>query len=422
MLRRMGLVVLTVIALSLGSISTIDAQDSGEQSIYTTSDGTFQFSYPPTWASNSTTSGEVILAPTEDILNKNLTEFTSGDMSFQVLSPLFTARFANTEAAAPVDVLSAVQQRLGANFLVENAVTEVRFGDYPAARLDLTAEGLDVIVVAVGLDEAVNSLIFGFAPRGERENLLAPISEIASSMRYTPPIIEEGQYPSITISNATELENIVIWGGHNSGIRNIAFSPDGQQIASVDNTSIVIVRNVNNGDEVFRLVSERIISAGPAFSPDGRFLLFGSPNGTVWQWNIVENRLEGEWGPMGGTVWDVAYSPDGTTIAAASADLTVRIWLATENVPIAILTGHRNDVVSVVYDESGQQIVSASLDGTARLWDIKTAEGIITLLGPVQGVTSAAITPNGKLIAGGGVTGTVHVWDVATQQERYNFA
>lgn len=420
-MRRIALLIAIVLVLT-SAVPTLFAQDGGETALFSTSDGTFQFTYPATWASSNASSGEVILAPSEAILAKNLTDFTSGDMSYQVLSPLFTAQFSSSDATTPLAVLATVQARLGTSFTPISEISETTYGPYTAARLDLTAEGLDVVIVAVGVADDAVSLIFGFAPGGERDNLLAPIAQMAASMVYSESALDLGAYTALTTANADELDNVIIWGGHASGVRNVAFNAEGTQIASADNTSVVIVRDVASGDEVFRLVSERIISAGPAFSPDGRFLLFGSPDGTVWQWNLVEDRLEGEWGPMGGTVWDVAYGPDGTTIAAASNDLSVRVWLASENTPIAVLIGHRNDVVSVAYDTSGDQLVTASLDGTVRLWDIKSAASLMTLVGPVQGLTSAAISPDGKLIAGGGVTGTLHVWDVATQLERYNFA
>jgi len=67
-----------------------------------------------------------------------------------------------------------------------------------------------------------------------------------------------------------------------------------------------------------------------AFSPDGRLLAVGFPNGRV-DLGLVS---EGSWKPMHtlafdtdlGGVWNLAFSPDGSYLAVALDDGTVRLW------------------------------------------------------------------------------------------------
>lgn len=420
-MRRMVLLLVVGLMVWPATLWPARAQD-GDPVLYTTADGTFEFAYPANWVTNDDTAGQVLLAPTEEILFKAVEEFVSGDVRFQILSPQFTDQFSDGRAGNAVELLTVVQGRLSDDWVPVGEVAPTTYGDYDAARLDLTVLTLDVSIIGVELQGGQLSLVFAFALQGERNLLDVPITDIVSSMRFVQRDINLGEYAPMTTANAADLDNVVIWGDHTAGVRNVAISPDSTLVASTDNNSIVIVRDVASGEPVTVLASERVISAGPVFSPDGQYLLFGSPSGEVWQWDIAQNQLAGEWGPVGGTVWDVAYSPNGQTIAAASADLTVRVWRANDNQALSILTGHRNDVVSVAYDSSGEFVVTASLDGTVRLWDIKEGVAVMTLLGPSQGMTTAAITPDNLLIAGGSVSGSLHVWDVPTQLERYNFA
>jgi WD40 repeat protein len=76
--------------------------------------------------------------------------------------------------------------------------------------------------------------------------------------------------------------------GATNFIRSVAFSPDGQTLASGSSDSLVRLSDVATGDELGTpLVGHTNSVERVAFSPDGRVLYSGGTDGTVRQWPAV---------------------------------------------------------------------------------------------------------------------------------------
>jgi WD40 repeat protein len=106
-----------------------------------------------------------------------------------------------------------------------------------------------------------------------------------------------------------------------------------------------------------------------AFSPDGQTVASASDDHTVRLWDAATGVERRTLQRHTGYVSAVAFSPDGQMVASASSDRTVRLWDAATGVERRTLQGHTDLVRAVAFSPDGQTVASASNDHTVRLWD-----------------------------------------------------
>ena len=207
---------------------------------------------------------------------------------------------------------------------------------------------------------------------------------------------------------------------HNSRVNNVAFSPDGNILASTrisdlssDSDNTVKLWDVVTGNELTTLNGHESGVLSVAFSPDGNTLASASQDKTVKLWDISSSKTLSTLIGHGSWVSSVTFSPDGNTLASASRDNTVKLWdVATGNV-LATLNGHHDSVISVTFSPDGNALASASWDNTVKLWDMGTGNLLTTLNGHNSRVNSVAFSPDGNTLAASDGNG-IKLWDVAT--------
>jgi WD40 repeat protein len=109
----------------------------------------------------------------------------------------------------------------------------------------------------------------------------------------------------------------------------LAFSPDEQLLATLDEGRMISVWDVATGKRCARLAAEvepRHALYALAFSPDGRALAAARWDGGVWLWELATGREVRRWQGHQARVFGLAFAPDGRTLASASEDATALLW------------------------------------------------------------------------------------------------
>jgi WD40 repeat protein len=145
-----------------------------------------------------------------------------------------------------------------------------------------------------------------------------------------------------------------------------------------------------------------------ALSANGRTVVYGSWDATVWVWDVGTGRclhtLRHDT-----AVLAVAISADGRIAASAGIDGTMRVWDIAAGTCLHTIAGEA-PVVSVALSADGRVAVSCGWDRTARVWDIATGARVATLTGHDGFVASVALSADATLAVTGSIDQTARVW------------
>lgn len=190
----------------------------------------------------------------------------------------------------------------------------------------------------------------------------------------------------------------------------VAFSPDGQEIAGADDRGAVRLWKVADSSEVRTLTGHEGPVLSVAYAPDGQSLVTGSADRTARVWRRSDGSarlvLRGHEGP----IRDATFTADSQRIATASEDKTARLWSAADGSIQAVFQGHTDVVTSVAVAPDGQTVATASQDQTARLWRAGDGGLLRTLAGHTGWVLGAAFSPDGQTVVTASADNTARYW------------
>lgn len=232
----------------------------------------------------------------------------------------------------------------------------------------------------------------------------------------------DGFHNTARLWNVQTGKRIPIRNTHPKGINLVVFSLDGPTFATVggeDNTTYLW--DGKTGNHKITLTGHTKQVSYIVYSPDSKIIATGSYDGTIRLWDATTGTHQTTFASAVGGVRSLAYSPDGNIIVCGGGNGNVQLW-DTQTLKLkSTLTGHTERVKSIAYAPDGNTIVTGSSDGTVRFWDAATGKSKATLTGYMR-INTAAYAPDGKTIVTGNQGGMVHFWDVSTAALQNTFA
>jgi WD40 repeat protein len=236
----------------------------------------------------------------------------------------------------------------------------------------------------------------------------------------------------------------------------LAMSPV-KQMAITGNRYDLSLWELPSGTKVRDFDVRASISAA-VYSPDGRFVAYGTSDGAMGLREIANDQWRDEQRFQGhrGRVTSLAFVEDGTRLLSGGEDRTIRVWdvasgeqleqrdasapvpcVAAAGAGSSVLfaqgnslrlwrrgevegppwDGHKADVLCMAISTDGKRAASADETGSIHVWDTQSGKQIARLAGHSGRINALALTRRGMTAMSGGNDGTVRLWDIGAGKE-----
>jgi len=221
--------------------------------------------------------------------------------------------------------------------------------------------------------------------------------------------------------------------GHQGWVVALAFSPDGQVLASGSRDGTIRLWTVQTGQCIKTLRGHtnwvQSVAFSPIFSPGdspensssnsqeaGLCLASGSYDHTIRVWDVETGDLLNEFTDHTDSVFAVAFGRDRNTLVSSSGDHTVRVWNTHTGQCIKVLSIKTNWVQAMALSPDGCTLAVGCDRNSVQLWNIETGEHLGNLANYTSEVWAVTFSADGQWLATGSEDCTVKRWDVATRQ------
>lgn len=208
-------------------------------------------------------------------------------------------------------------------------------------------------------------------------------------------------------------ENIKTFIGYKGGQPRMQYSPDGKILAINWNTEVWL-QEAFTGRQLTTLKGHKEYVTCIAFSPEGNSIATGSADKTARLWDVKTGENITTLIGHKERVFAAVFSSDGKTIVTASSDETVRLWDAHTGDHLRTIKGDTFGLKGFRFVADGESLFTNCTDKTVRVWNTTTGENAITLRGDTYDIRYGVLSPDSKIVATSCDDYTVRLWNINT--------
>jgi hypothetical protein len=154
---------------------------------------------------------------------------------------------------------------------------------------------------------------------------------------------------------------------HTDWVTAVAFSPNGQMLASADRNGGISVWDPDNAQELFTLSGHKSAVTSLSWRGDSKLLASSSEDGAVKLWEMKEGKQVKDWSAHAGGARSVSYAHDGRLVSCGR-DNAVAIWNAAGAKERAV-EGSCDLPLRAVFSNDGKRVFASDFAGHIGVWN-----------------------------------------------------
>ncbi|KAI0302427.1 WD repeat protein [Multifurca ochricompacta] len=224
------------------------------------------------------------------------------------------------------------------------------------------------------------------------------------------PTFTNEKISSVSVNPSGEwLATVLVWEwqsesyilkqqGHFFDVNTLAYSPDGQYIATGGDDGKVKLWNTRSGFCVITFSQHTASVSAVQFASQGQVLFSASLDGTVRAFDLIRYRnFRTFTSPSPVQFSCLAVDPSSEVITAGSTDsFEVFLWSVQTGKLLDVLAGHEGPISSLAFSPTTNILASGSWDKTVRVWNVFSRSHVVEPFQLNADVLSLAFRPDGQ--------------------------
>ncbi|KAF9117653.1 hypothetical protein BGW39_001970, partial [Mortierella sp. 14UC] len=190
----------------------------------------------------------------------------------------------------------------------------------------------------------------------------------------------------------------------------IIYSPDGQSIATACENKRVALWNAQTGLPLSIFTGHTSYLGNMAFLPNGLQLASCGRDGTARLWEVTSSGTGFDSQLSSQGVAKVTYSPDGRFVLSGYRDKTLRRFDADSGESNLVLQGSLHDPLNFAFSPDGLQVATRDIDHAIRIWDLGTEKCVVEF-SEMEHVETMTFSPHSSCIAARGWRDIIELLD-----------
>jgi WD40 repeat protein/tRNA A-37 threonylcarbamoyl transferase component Bud32 len=239
----------------------------------------------------------------------------------------------------------------------------------------------------------------------------------ARTLAYSPDgnvLATGGQHNSVRLWDTATGRQEQVFSGHTATVRRVTFHPNGKFLVSTGDDQTVRLWDLqqHKGEVLYKHDAR---TWAVALAPDGTLLASGDLTGHVVLFEWVARRERHTFGPID-PVNCAIFSPDSKRLALGCQGGAIYLWEVSGRVPPRRyqVAAKDDEVLSVAFAPDGKSLaLGLRNDPAISLWDLTEGRTLARLEGHKASTWGLAFSPDGERLASASWDRTAKVWDVA---------